>query len=92
MAKNVMKPGMTLPCPVCGELEATIKIDMTDLLCSCESCDDTFSADVARELVLKQLRRWEAVCELVAQAGELVARVKAAESGENDDMPSVVAM
>ncbi len=74
--------GLTLPCPSCGELEATITLDLHNFTCTCDACGDSFTADVARDAMLRQLRRWEAVCELVGHAADLFGQVKAAEMAD----------
>ena len=63
-------PGMTLLCPCCGSLEATITLDLNTLGLTCEECEDSFSAEVARDQIADALARWNKVVELVAHIGQ----------------------
>ncbi len=36
--------GLLLPCPLCGEAEAQVLLDLSDMdTCHCDSCDTDFS-------------------------------------------------
>jgi hypothetical protein len=67
-AAAVKKGWGTLPCPLCGEAQATVHLDLTD----CESfhccdCDSDFTADDVRAFIEK----WQPVlywCEGAAGA------------------------
>jgi hypothetical protein len=50
--------GLLLPCPLCGEAEATVQLNLADLdTCTCLECDAEFSLD---ELA-GRLARWQAL-------------------------------
>ena len=74
MAK-VMRSGITLNCPMCGELEATFTLDLANLMVKCESCEDACGAEYARDAVAAQLARWQSVVELVDHATETFGAV-----------------
>jgi transcription elongation factor Elf1 len=41
-------PGFVLTCPVCGEHEVTITLDLTNLqTCHCDGCGDDFAVSTA---------------------------------------------
>ena len=69
-AKN---KGLTLPCPSCGSLEATFRLDLNTLMLTCEECEDSMDAVVARNQIAAHLRRWDAVVELVDHASATFA-------------------
>jgi len=62
--------GITLNCPMCGELAATFNLDLANLMLRCEICEDSCGAEFARDAVAAQLARWQTVFELVAHAAE----------------------
>lgn len=78
MAKRVklMQKGLKLQCPACGEKEVTIHLALDDMMCRCESCDDTFAASTACKMIGEQLAKWEAMCEWLQMAGELLHPVQ----------------
>ncbi len=50
--------GLLLPCPLCGDAEARVLLDLSDLdTCSCTSCDADFSLD---ELA-GRMKQWSAL-------------------------------
>ena len=49
--------GLTLPCPFCGEAEASIALQLSDLSYTCGECSTDFTADDVRNLIHK----WQAV-------------------------------
>jgi len=53
--------GLTLPCPKCGEAEASIALNLDDLdTCHCLACDEEFTLGEIRDLIAKWQRvlRW----------------------------------
>ena len=61
MAK-IKERGFKLACPACGDAEATITLDLTDLAtCHCESCGDSFAVTTAVKLLTERLAQWLAV-------------------------------
>ena len=52
------RKGGTLPCPLCGEAEACIQLDLSELhseeACTCTSCGNEFGLDFVRDVI----RRW----------------------------------
>jgi hypothetical protein len=74
MATATRTTGFGVKCPHCHSEEGTLKLDLNDLSeISCPECDETFSAEQARDLVAAELDRWEAVCQMVKLARELAA-------------------
>jgi hypothetical protein len=71
-----MHRGLKLPCPCCGEREATITLDLADFSCTCEACGDTFSAETACRKIGEALARWEAMVEWMNLAGEILTPVQ----------------
>jgi transposase-like protein len=70
--------GFKVTCPLCGDTEATVRIDLNNLAnCVCSSCDDEFTPETARAKAAAELARWEAVCRWVAMAGEAMAEASA---------------
>lgn len=66
--------GFKVVCPMCGDDEATIHIDLNELaLCSCDSCGEKFTPAVAVARFTNQLRRWQAVARWIEMAGEALA-------------------
>ena len=56
---------MLVPCPKCGQAEATVRLDLSDLeTCHCVDCDETFSLDLVRDFIAKWQRvlGWVATC------------------------------
>lgn len=51
------RPVGLLPCPCCGETEATVTLNLADFEFACLDCEATFS----REDVETFLRKWGAV-------------------------------
>ncbi len=50
--------GILLPCPLCGEKDATLHLSLGDGdTVKCGECDNEFSLDVVREII----QRWPAV-------------------------------
>jgi predicted RNA-binding Zn-ribbon protein involved in translation (DUF1610 family) len=44
--------GILLPCPKCGEMQATLDFNLADgVTFHCQDCDDTFEADDLRERI-----------------------------------------
>jgi transcription elongation factor Elf1 len=79
MTRKTSKPmweGVKLLCPVCGETAATINLDLSSMMLTCESCDDSFAVNVACKLVSEHLGRWEAVREWIETASEFLAPVQ----------------
>ena len=74
--KKLMHRGVKLACPVCGEREAVINLDLSVMDCTCESCGDSFSPETARKMIGEQLARWEAMCEWIDLAGEILTPVQ----------------
>jgi transcription elongation factor Elf1 len=72
---NVKREGMTMTCPMCGELDASFDLDLANLMVKCQSCEDSCTAEVARDAIAAQLARWQAVVELVAHAAETFGAV-----------------
>ena len=70
--------GLKLQCPVCGEKDATMLLELDTMICRCGSCDDVFSPDTARRMIGEQLARWEAMCHWIGYAGEILTPVQTA--------------
>jgi len=50
--------GLLLPCPLCGEQQATIELHLSDLdTCHCLECDNEFTLADVRKLIAS----WQAV-------------------------------
>lgn len=63
-----------LACPVCGEKDVTITLDLADLsTCHCGSCDDDFAATTAVQMLEKQLARWRKVLRWIDLAADVLA-------------------
>lgn len=73
--KLVTEPGSKLPCPWCGESDATIKLALDSFTCECESCGEQFAAEVARNKIAEGLRRWDAVLSFLALGSEILNTV-----------------
>jgi hypothetical protein len=82
MASAKFKPGITLPCPMCGELAATFALDLEDLMVKCECCDDVVKPEVALGMIQEHVRKWQAVVELASHAEAMFGRLK------NDEKPA----
>lgn len=66
--------GFAVTCPMCGDVEATVRLDLNALyVCVCSSCDEEFSPQTARDKAAEAFRRWEAVCRWIDLAGECLA-------------------
>jgi hypothetical protein len=47
-------PGLLLPCPMCGNQEAVIHLNLADADgCKCQECDEEFTIDDVRGLIEK---------------------------------------
>ncbi len=74
MATAIKTTGFNVSCPHCHDADATVTIDLNNLAeCRCSSCDETFAAYEARDLVAAELARWDAVVRWVAMACEMAA-------------------
>lgn len=61
--------GFKVTCPMCGDAEATVKLDLNNLTeCVCSSCDAEFSPREAMTKALEMLNRWTAVVRWVEMA------------------------
>lgn len=50
--------GMTLPCPLCGERDAAILLNLADVSeCRCSECEEVFDISHIREII----DRWSRV-------------------------------
>ncbi len=65
--------GVKLCCPVCGEREAVMNLDLSAMCCTCEACGDSFAPETACKMLTEELARWEAVCQWVALAGDILS-------------------
>jgi uncharacterized protein (DUF983 family) len=51
--------GLTLPCPRCGQAEATFAVRLTDPSeVTCEDCEEDIAVDELRDLI----RKWQPIC------------------------------
>lgn len=58
MASTKTTTGLTLPCPRCGELNASPILHLSDgSTFSCQECEGEFTADALRDII----RRWAKV-------------------------------
>jgi hypothetical protein len=65
-AKETKKGWGTLPCPLCGEQQATVHLDLTDLdTFHCCDCDSDFAAGDVRAFI----ERWTKVLAWLSAAG-----------------------
>jgi hypothetical protein len=63
------KTGFAVTCPHCHDTDATISVDLNDLgAILCTSCDETFTAVEACEIVQAELHRWEKVVRWIEAA------------------------
>lgn len=63
--------GFKVICPFCGDKEAAVTIDLSDLkTITCSACEEEFSARDAVEKATEQLKQWQAVARWVEMAGE----------------------
>jgi hypothetical protein len=61
-------------CPMCLATDAAITLDLNDLTAiSCGECSETFTAETAVKAMTENLRRWQAVANLIALAGDCLA-------------------
>jgi hypothetical protein len=52
MAENVAKRGLLLPCPLCGEPDACITLDLDDAeTFHCRECDGEFTAQTVKRVI-----------------------------------------
>jgi transcription elongation factor Elf1 len=74
MAKRIkiMQKGLKLQCPACGAKEVTINLALDDMMCTCAECEDSFAPETARRMIGDELAKWEAMCEWLQMAGELL--------------------
>jgi hypothetical protein len=55
---TVKAKGLLLPCPLCGEQQASVSLYLDDMdTCYCRDCENEFSLDTVRELIA----RWQRV-------------------------------
>lgn len=77
-SKKAKKAGFVLQCPICGENDVTITLDLADLAtCKCESCDDSWAAETAVSILTARLAQWTKVVEWIRLASDVI--------GEADD-------
>jgi hypothetical protein len=66
--------GFKVVCPMCGDVEATVSLDLNDVRAlSCSSCDAEFTPAAAVAKAAEQLARWQAVEKWISMATELAA-------------------
>jgi hypothetical protein len=52
-----VKKGLLLPCPLCGEQQASISLYLDDMdTCCCRECSEEFSLDAVRDMIAKWQR------------------------------------
>jgi len=72
---NADEKGFGVNCPHCHDPDATITIDLNDIDdCHCSSCDESFSAEEARDMAQAEAARWQTVLEWQNQARRLLAQ------------------
>src|SRR3954469_4069688 len=70
--------GFKVTCPMCGDVEATIALDLNDVRSlTCSSCSSEFTPAAAVAKAAEQLARWQAVARGVELAGECLAECRA---------------
>ena len=58
MAHSDSTPGILLPCPCCGEPDATIHVSLADTsMMYCQECNAEFTPDFVRDI----MSRWQPV-------------------------------
>lgn len=63
--------GFDLCCPMCGDAEATVKMDLNNLKsCECNACGEEFSPADAVAKLTEQLNRWQAVARWIDMAAD----------------------
>lgn len=62
-----------LLCPECGGPDATVRMDLRTMECSCSECDWEGTAKQAAEKVAEQLAKWQAVARWVEMAPSAMA-------------------
>lgn len=77
---NVVSPETTpaprkgfglLPCPLCGQPEVIVRLDLDDLKsCTCGECEESFDLDDVREWIGKWSRVLKTVDALAASLAE----------------------
>ena len=71
--------GFRVACPQCGAKES-IMVDLNDLAnVTCGECDDSFTVETAVRLAMENLRRWKAIANWFALAGESLATTSSTE-------------
>lgn len=60
-------------CPLCGDPDATVSLDLNDLTrCECSNCGEDFApADAIRHLTV-ETEKWKAIARWIAMAPEAV--------------------
>ena len=48
--------GVSLPCPRCGEAQATMMLDMSSKEFTCQECNEVFHVDEMRDVVARWTR------------------------------------
>jgi ribosomal protein S27E len=77
MAKRrIMQRGLRVPCPYCRDTEARIVVDLSNTQCTCESCGEEFAPEVGRNMIAKELRKWDALVSWFELGQEVLAPVQ----------------
>jgi hypothetical protein len=75
MAKTIQPCGFgALPCPLCGEMNAGITLDLATLkVCTCAECGGDFAYEVAVKYLADRLAKWQAVGRWIDMAADVLA-------------------
>lgn len=78
MAEKLQARGFKLQCPVCGEPEAEITLNLQDVSSrNCAACGNDFAVTTAVKLIGDRLAAWKQVERWVALAGDVKAAAEA---------------
>jgi transcription elongation factor Elf1 len=63
----------TARCPFCNDEESSIQMSLSDMECTCDGCNETFTVEQARDRASKLLAEWDKITRWVAIGRELAA-------------------